>query len=73
MKLSVSLPAADVAFLDDYAREQGIDSRSAALLKAVHLLRSLTLSNCYEEAWAEWSDGHDATLWETTAADGLAC
>ena len=31
MKLSVSLPDKDVAFLDEYAQQQGIESRSAAL------------------------------------------
>lgn len=31
MKVSVSLPGQDVEFLDAYAREQGLESRSAAL------------------------------------------
>ena len=31
MKLSVSLPDKDVAFPDEYAQQQGIESRSAAL------------------------------------------
>ena len=30
MKVSVSLPAEDVEFLDSYANERGLDSRSAA-------------------------------------------
>ena len=39
MKVSVSLPGDDVEFLDDYATKQGLDSRSAALQRAVRLLR----------------------------------
>ena len=33
MKVSVSLPGEDVRFLDEYAREQGLESRSAAVHK----------------------------------------
>ena len=39
MKVSVSLPSEDVKFLDVYAEEQGLESRSAALQRAVRLLR----------------------------------
>ena len=34
MKLSVSLPGEDVDFLDAYARERGLESRSAAVQQA---------------------------------------
>ena len=40
MKVSVSLPGEDVQFLDSYAKEQGLDSRSAALHRAIRLLRT---------------------------------
>ncbi|MFP5298949.1 MAG: ribbon-helix-helix domain-containing protein, partial [Actinomycetota bacterium] len=39
MKVSISLPEEDVAFLDAYAETQGIPSRSAAIHRAVRLLR----------------------------------
>ena len=71
MKLSVSLPEEDVEFLDDYAATQGIGSRSAAVHKAVRLLRASQLGPAYEDAWAEWEDGADAELWEATTSDGL--
>ena len=71
MKLSVSLPEADVAFLDEYARRQGIESRSAALHRAVRLLRTTGLSSAYEDAWDEWGRSPDADLWESTSADGF--
>ena len=35
MKVSVSIPDEDVRFLDEYARDQGLDSRSAAVHRAV--------------------------------------
>ena len=71
MKLSVSLPDDDVAFLDAYAREQGYDSRSAVVHKAVHLLRTADLARDYEQAWDEWSSSGEAELWEITAGDGI--
>lgn len=72
MKLSVSLPAEDIEFLDAYAREQRIESRSAALHRAVRLLRATALADDYADAWDEWSSAGDATVWEATLQDGLA-
>jgi antitoxin MazE9 len=71
MKVSVSLPGEDVQFLDDYAKEQGLDSRSAALHRAVRLLRTNELGGTYEAAWEEWAAEDEADLWESTAGDGL--
>jgi Arc/MetJ-type ribon-helix-helix transcriptional regulator len=70
MKLSVSLPGEDVAFLDAYASEQGLASRSAAVHRAVRLLRTAESAAAYESAWDEWAASADAALWETTASDG---
>ena len=70
MKLSVSIPDDDVQFLDDYAKEQGLESRSAALHRAVRLLRTAELAAAYESAWQEWT-GEEADAWDATAADGL--
>jgi Arc/MetJ-type ribon-helix-helix transcriptional regulator len=71
MKVSVSLPGDDVDFLDSYVREQGMDSRSAALHKAVGLLRTAQLASAYEDAWDSWTDSADAEAWEAVTADGL--
>ena len=71
MKVSVSLPDDDVAFLDAYASDQGIGSRSGAVHKAVRLLRATGLGPAYEEAWDEWTSGGDSEAWGTTAHDGL--
>jgi Arc/MetJ-type ribon-helix-helix transcriptional regulator len=71
MKVSVSLPGEDVEFLDAYAKEQRLESRSAALKRAVQLLRTAELGGTYEAAWAEWSAQADGTLWESTTGGGL--
>jgi Arc/MetJ-type ribon-helix-helix transcriptional regulator len=71
VKLSVSLPDDDVAFLDDYARARGIESRSATLHRAVRLLRASELGTAYAQAWKEWAqDDETASLWDSTTADG---
>jgi Arc/MetJ-type ribon-helix-helix transcriptional regulator len=72
MKVSVSLPGEDVEFLDLYAKEQGLDSRSAALQRAVRLLRVSELDASYESAWEEWDALGNAEAWDATAGDGLA-
>lgn len=71
MKVSVSLPGEDVEFLDEYAKKQGYESRSAVLHKAVRLLRATELSAAYENAWREWAESGEAEVWESTSADGL--
>jgi Arc/MetJ-type ribon-helix-helix transcriptional regulator len=71
MKVSVSLPDEDVEFLDSYAQAQGMQSRSAAVHRAVGLLRASQLEHAYEEAWAAWSAAGDAEAWEATVGDGL--
>ncbi len=71
MKVSVSLPGDDVRFLDEYAREQGLDSRSAALHRAVRLLRTAELAGTYEAAWEEWAAQDEGTLWDSTTGDGF--
>ena len=72
MKVSVSLPGDDVQFLDEYAEKEGLESRSAALHKAVRLLRAAELGAAYESAWSEWIVAGDAELWDRTAGDGMA-
>ena len=67
----MSLPDEDVEFLDAYAAAQGIGSRSAAVHKAVRMLRASELGDAYEAAWAEWAASEDAELWDSTIADGL--
>lgn len=71
MKLSVSLPAEDVEFLDAYARAQSVESRSAVLQRAVRLLRATELTSDYEDAWQEWTATAETAAWDVTAADGL--
>ena len=72
MKLSVSLPDEDVEFLDQYARTQGYESRSAVVHKAVRLLRASGLGGDYADAWTEWSESGDAEAWDAVVGDGLA-
>ena len=71
MKVSVSLPEADLEFLDAYTKKSGLESRSAALQKAVRLLRTSELTQAYAAAWEEFDADGDAALWEMTVADGI--
>lgn len=72
MKLSVSLPDEDVSFLDNYAVAQRMGSRSAAVHKAIKLLRASELDAAYESAWADWTESDDGDLWDATLGDGVA-
>jgi antitoxin MazE9 len=71
MKISVSLPPADVEFLDDYTRARAGQSRSAAIHDAIALLRRDALEDEYAQAWAEWNASGENQVWETATADGV--
>ena len=72
MKLSVSLPDDDVEFLDAYIRSRHAESRSAAIQKALRLLRATELTEAYEDAWQEWSDSPEGeAAWSAVATDGI--
>ena len=71
MKLSVSLPDEDVAFLDSYAASTGIASRSAVVHRAVRLLCAADLGAAYEDAWQEWAASGESTAWDAASADGV--
>jgi hypothetical protein len=70
MKLSVSLSDDDVEFLDHYATENGVDSRSAVVQRAVALLRVNELAADYTAAWQEW-DESEAEIWDAAVGDGV--
>lgn len=72
MKISISLPADDIAALDEYASAAGLTSRSAAVQHAIRLLHQRELEQDYTAAWDEWIASGAHTAWETTVADGLA-
>lgn len=71
LKVSISLPEEDVAFLDQQTLAGAFESRSAAVQAAVKLLRQDGLADAYAQAFAEWSDD-DEQAWDAVNSDGLA-
>ncbi|MFI6434721.1 ribbon-helix-helix domain-containing protein [Streptomyces sp. NPDC050759] len=71
MKISVSLPQEDVAFVDEYASRTEAESRSAVIHDAIELLRQAQLAEEYTQAFAEWDASEDAALWDRTSGDGI--
>lgn len=71
MKLSVSVSENEVAFIDQYAAEHSVESRSGVIQRAISLLRATDMGGDYAAAWEEWA-GPEAEVWERTSADGLA-
>lgn len=70
MRISISLPEAEIGFLDAYARSQGIKSRSGVVQAALRLLRTMELTDDYAVACAEWQDDESAA-WDRSSIDGL--
>ncbi len=71
MKLSVSLSDRDVEFIDEYATEHRVESRSGVVQRAVSLLRASELGDDYAAAWDEWRSSDEGS-WDSTSADGLS-
>jgi Arc/MetJ-type ribon-helix-helix transcriptional regulator len=72
MKLSVSLPDDDVAFLDTFADQAGMDSRSAVVQRAIAMLRAAELAGAYETAFREWDEAGEGDAWAATLGDGIS-
>lgn len=66
-KISVSLPAPLVQFVETYRSTHKKKTRSEVIEEAVKLLREQELERAYREANQEIDDD-----WEVTIADGLA-
>jgi metal-responsive CopG/Arc/MetJ family transcriptional regulator len=65
-KLSISLPASLVQFIEGYKVVHDCKSRSQVIEKALQLLRTQELESAYREASAEVDND-----WEITITDGL--
>ena len=71
MKLSVSLSEEDVRVLDAYVEQTGLPSRSAAVQRAIRMLRYPALEEDYGNAWAEWSTAGEGDAWDGATDDGV--
>jgi len=69
MKVSVSIPEEDVEFLDNYAETHQVASRSAAIHRAIRLLRASELSEDYAAAFNEWADDPANDAWDSAVVD----
>ncbi len=66
-KLSVSLPAGLVGFIEQYRTAHALKSRSQVIGEALELLRQHELEAAYQEANQETDTDFDSTI-----ADGLS-
>jgi Arc/MetJ-type ribon-helix-helix transcriptional regulator len=71
MKVSVSLPGEDVAFLDACASAHEYPSRSAVVHQAIRALRFGELHEAYGASWAEWEASGEANSWDAVVGDGV--
>ena len=65
MKLSVSLPDEEFAYLDRCVDDGLYASRSAVVLRALRLLRSADLGAMYADAFSEWESSEEGADWES--------
>ena len=66
-KVSVSLSADDIAYLDTQTLSGRYASRSAVLHDAIRRLREAELADAYAEAFGAW----DEPEWDAASADGI--
>lgn len=72
MKVSVSLSEEDLAALDRYVDQAGLESRSAGVQQAIRRLQDPQLEAAYAAAWEEWAAAGDDDVWASASSDGLA-
>jgi antitoxin MazE9 len=68
-KLSISLPASLVGFVEKYRKTRGLRSRSQVFEEALKLLRNQELEAAYRAASED--DEKTNREWESTISDGL--
>lgn len=68
----MSLSEEDLAALDRYVEQTGLESRSAGVQQAIRRLRDPELEAAYAAAWDDWASSGAEAEWETTSSDGLA-
>ncbi len=71
MKLSVSLSREDLAALDRYVEQAGLESRSAGVQQAIRRLQDPQLEADYASAWREWAGAGEEDAWAAASSDGL--
>ena len=71
MKVSVSIPDEDLAFLESQISSGRYPTRSAAMHAAIKSLRSRDLEAQYAEAARDWQESGEQAHWDVTIADGL--
>jgi Arc/MetJ-type ribon-helix-helix transcriptional regulator len=71
MKVSVSIPDDDLAFLESQIAEGRFPNRSAAIHGAIRSLRTRHLESQYAEAAKDWRESGEEGAWEVTLADGV--
>jgi Arc/MetJ-type ribon-helix-helix transcriptional regulator len=64
MKLSISLPDDECAYLDQCVDDGTYPSRSAVVLRALRLLRSADIGAMYAEAFVEWERSAEGADWD---------
>ncbi len=69
MGSNLSIPEEDVEFLDNYTKTHKIESRSAALHRAIRLLRASELGDAYAAAFSEWADDPANDAWDNAVVD----
>lgn len=72
MKVSVSLSEEDLAALDRYVEQSGLESRSAGVQQAIRRLADPQLEADYASAWEEWARAGEEDAWASASSDGFA-
>ena len=72
VKLSISLSDEDVEFIDAWAEQAGLSSRSAVVQQALARLRASDMLGDYADAWDEWQAEGDDESWDAASGDGAS-
>lgn len=70
-KLSISVPAPLVRFLERYQRDHSLRTKSSVVARALEALQERELESAYAEAAEDGVAATDADVWDGTAGDGI--
>jgi putative addiction module CopG family antidote len=71
VKVSVSIPEEDLAYVESQIAAGRFPSRSAVMHAAIKSLRTRDLEAQYAAAAKEWVESGEDVVWDAAIADGL--
>ncbi len=71
-KLSISVDRNWIQFIDNYRKTHHVRSKSEVIEQALKLLKHAELREQYKDAYQEWFNSSEESVWDAVSGDGIS-